>query len=133
MAHTKKAENLINNYLTQKVIDNVNEVKSSRSDVMRRAGYSEVMIEKKNPELTQLYADITTSVINKVGFTLNEYINDVVSDIENNKHKDQDIGNKIKQLASLVTIYKGLAPTFKSRTTTKDTEGNLKTVWTQLN
>jgi len=135
MAKTKKAAELVNNYITQKAIhfDDLENHKITRKEIMLKAGYSESVADKKNPENTQLYATINNEIMNKVGFVLSRYVESIKEDVESGVLEDMQPLAKIKALSMITSIFKGISPTYKQKSTLKDEEGNVKTVWTKIN
>lgn len=135
MAKTKKAEELVNNYITQKAVnfDDFNDGLTSKKDLMKKAGYTDASIKSNNPELTKLYAVKVEDLINKTGFILSEFVESVNRDVREGMIEDLTITQKVKTLSLLTSIFKGLSPTFKQKQTIKDEEGNVKTVWQKIN
>lgn len=135
MAHSKKAEELMDNYLTQKAVfrEELEEKRISRKDLMLKAGYTEISANANNPELSKLYAVKVEELVNKTGFTLKAFVESIERDVREGKIEGMNLTTKVKTLSMLTTIFKGLSPSFKQKSMVKDDEGNVKTVWTKLN
>ena len=135
MAKTKKAEELLDNYITQKAImsRDIEGNNVTKKELMLKAGYSEMSAKSNNPELSKLYAVKVEELINKTGFTLKAFVDSIEEDVRNGGIDKLGLVTKVKTLSMLTTIFKGLSPTFKQKSMVKDEDGNVKTVWTKLN
>lgn len=125
----------MDNYLTQKIAlhEEVEEKQISRKELMQRAGYSEASIKSNNPELTQLYTIKVEELINKTGFIMREFVEAIEKDVQAGMVDRLPLQAKVKTLSLITSIFKGLSPSFKSKTTTKEADGTIKNVWTKLN
>jgi hypothetical protein len=132
MAVSKKAVELTRNYIAQDAFNKMNDTEKSRKDIMLDAGYSNAMAESKDPKRTDIYAELSTKLINKVSFALFEMVDEIDKRVKSEEHKTLSLQDLIKQASILTTLYKGITPSFKQKTTTKDDTG-YSTTWTTLN
>lgn len=125
----------MDNYITQKAFfaEDVEEHKITRSELMKKAGYSEMSVKSNNPELTKLYAVKVEDLINKTGFVLSEFVDAINKDVENGEIDKLSLVAKVKTLSMITQIFKGLSPSYKQKVSTKEADGTVKNVWTKIN
>jgi len=135
MAVKHKDKELMTNYITQKALhkDELEEHKTTKKELMIKAGYTLDTASKNNLESTKLYAEITSELINSTGFILSQLVDSIKGDIESGVLDDMTTTTKVKLLSLITSVHKGLSPSYKQKKTEKDEDGNVKTVWTKLN
>lgn len=125
----------MDNYITQKALhrEELENHTITKKELMLKAGYSEEMSRNRTPESTELYTGKVSELTNKVGFVLNEYVKVIEKKVQDGMLENKSLTDLTKELVRLTTIFKGLAPTYKQKVTTKEADGTIKNVWTKLN
>ena len=127
---TKQMQNYVN--LRALHDEDIKSGNMTKTELAMEAGFTHTTASKNNLENTNLYAELSSEMINKTGIILHTLIDSVSRDMEECKHELMSLDDKIKIMKAIASVYKGLMPTFKQKKTFKDENGNIEIVWKQL-
>ena len=97
------------------------------------AGYALSTVENSVLEKSNIYTDLSHEYIHRTSFSLDKVLDMIKNDVENGDMEELPLMQKLRAASILMTIYKGLLPTYKKKETKRDIDGTITSVWTTIN
>ena len=109
------------------------EKKIPKSELAKRAGFSDISSVKKNIESSNYFQGKVGEIVGRVGIVTEAMLEAILEDVNIGKHLELSLEQKTRLFQVMVNVNKALLPTIKQKEVRQEEDGVRTTIWKTLN